>query len=147
VLRPVKNGFVVSLAIDPEEQESLSRTIEWLKKRHTRQATNKRASQRFDARGEPCVIYAGDIEIECKLADVSADGAMLVTDAAAVLELDVSVAVGRVAARVVRRQPDRIGVEFAAAQSLKTLLVDLKAIRDPADKGAERQFFDSGERA
>ncbi|MFY8030272.1 MAG: PilZ domain-containing protein [Devosia sp.] len=145
VLRSVKSGFVVALAIDAEELVSLSRTIEWLKKRHTRQATNTRASPRFDIRGEPCTVYAGDIEIECRLADVSTDGAMLVGDAAAVLDLHAMVKVGRVAARVVRRQPDRIGVEFTSPQSLKTLLVDLKAKRELVGQSAVSSFFEPGE--
>lgn len=144
VLRQAKDGFVVALTTDPDERAALSRTIDWLKKRHTRQATNKRASARFEARQEVCTIYVGDVTIDCRLSDISTDGAMLVTDAAAILELDAPIYVGRVAARVVRRQPDRVAVAFTSPQTLSALLLDLKATRaGPSGAGGTQTgFFD-----
>lgn len=125
VLRSVAGGFVVRLAASEAELDALAGKIAWLKKRHTRAASNLRTAARFAMRGEPCQVTFEGGQVACKLLDISVEGARLSGDMTALPELGSNVRVGSVAARVVRLQPDNIGVAFASPQSLKTLLIAL----------------------
>jgi len=123
VVRIVSGGFAVAVQSSAIEQQSLADTINWLKKRHARQAEDLRSAPRIRARGEPCIVRYLDTEWEVNLFDISISGASVTATKRPPINSEVRI--GRIDARVVRHTEGRFGVVFNSVQLLSTLLAEL----------------------
>ncbi|MEQ1768589.1 MAG: hypothetical protein ABL879_02005 [Devosia sp.] len=131
VARPVDGGFVVAISATEIERKSLAATINWLKKRHARQAEDHRSAARTKTRSERCIVRWPDAELSAELFDISTSGASLKADS--LPPLATVVHIGRVEAQVVRHMEGRFGVRFATTQTLSTVIADLIAAADPGE--------------
>lgn len=130
--RVFKGGFVVRFPDTEAVDETLTRSIDWLKLKSRGKIAERRRHKRVLPReGTAKLVLGADQVVTCTIQDMSQSGAaILCDDVPAIGRL---VAVGSVPGRVVRHFDGGFGMQFIEVQSLETVEA-LMTLRNAAEK-------------
>lgn len=131
VERALKDGFIVNFVEEETAAVGVDARIDWLKKKATRRAEDRRVHKRVIPRETNAVLILGaESHLECKIRDMSCSGAAI----AASVQPPVGnlLAIGSVPARVVRHFEGGFAVRFLEIQVLAELegLLTLRTKRE-----------------
>jgi hypothetical protein len=130
--RVFKGGFVVRFPEAEAVDDTLTKSIDWLKLKSRGKIAERRRHKRVLPReGAAKLVLGTDHIVGCTIQDMSQSGAaVLCDDVPAIGRL---VAVGSVPGRVVRHFPGGFGMQFVETQSLETVEA-LMTLRNAAEK-------------
>ncbi|MXN63827.1 PilZ domain-containing protein [Stappia sp. GBMRC 2046] len=116
IVREIEGGFAMSVVATPRKRDKLANVLTWLANRDMLNLPEDRRHERFVPKKPFTKIVLPDgREYKSRIIDVSLSGAALKTDVRP--EIGLSIALGKMRARVVRHTEDGIAVEFAAIQN------------------------------
>jgi len=131
VERALKDGFIVNFVEEEAAAGGVEARIDWLKKKASGRAEDRRMHKRVIPRETNAVLILGaDSHLDCKILDMSRSGAAI----AAAVQPPVGnlLAIGSVPARVVRHFEGGFAVRFLEIQALAELegLLTLRTKRE-----------------
>ncbi|MTI19359.1 PilZ domain-containing protein [Rhodobacteraceae bacterium RKSG542] len=120
IARHIDGGFAIDIRATARKRDKLASILTWLANRDRLNLPEDRRHERFVPQNPFTTITLDDKrEYKCKIIDVSLSGAALKTDVRPALGL--SIAIGKMRARVIRHTEDGIAVEFAVVQNRSVL--------------------------
>ncbi|MBA5777616.1 PilZ domain-containing protein [Stappia sp. F7233] len=116
IVREIEGGFAMTIYTTMRKRDKLANVLTWLANRDMLNLPEDRRHDRFVPKNPFTKIILPDgREYKSRIIDVSLSGAALKTDVRP--EIGLSIALGKMRARVVRHTEDGIAVEFAAVQN------------------------------
>lgn len=116
IIRPIENGFAMSIDATPRKREKLAAQLTWLANRHVLGLPEDRRHDRIVPRNPNAQITMPDGRVHrCRIVDLSLSGAALATTDVRP-PVGTAVLLGRLRARVVRQLENGIAIEFAQVQ-------------------------------
>ena len=116
VVRVTEGGFALRINAPLRKRDKLANVLTWLANRDVLNLPEDRRHERFTPKKPFTQIVLPDgRSYKCRIVDVSLSGAFLKTDVRP--EIGISIAIGKMRARVVRHTEDGIAVEFANVQN------------------------------
>jgi PilZ domain-containing protein len=120
MVRPIANGFAMTVAATIRKRDKLAAQLTWLANRSILGLPEDRRHERLVPRNPRSRLITEDgVEHECRVIDVSLSGAAI--NIALDLPIGTPVTLGRTAARVVRHFERGLAVEFNRTQNIETL--------------------------
>lgn len=116
-------GFQAAMTDDPETRSKLAATINWLKKKTLREASDLRDGYRRRPTTSTAYLYTEAGETEVLIVDVSTTGALISSTIRPPLRATVSV--GKIKGRVVRHAELGFAITFTEMADLARLTTDL----------------------
>lgn len=116
IIRPIPNGFAMTIDATPRKREKLAAQLTWLANRHVLGLPEDRRHERIVPRNPNAQITMPDGRVHrCRIIDLSLSGAALtVTEVRP--PIGTAILLGRLRARVVRQIENGIAIEFAQVQ-------------------------------
>jgi len=117
----IEGGFVMDVAASPRKRDKMAAQLTWLANKDALNLPEDRRHERVvpDNRHSTVVLDDGR-RYNCKIIDISLSGAAIELDVRPAMGTPVTL--GRMRARVVRHFQDGVGVEFASAQEMITVV-------------------------
>jgi len=116
VVREIEGGFAMRINAPLRKRDKLANVLTWLANRDVLNLPEDRRHERFTPKNPFTQIVLPDgRSYKCRIVDVSLSGASLKTEVKP--EIGISIALGKMRARVVRHTEDGIAVEFANVQN------------------------------
>lgn len=117
----VAGGFVMDIAASARKRDKMAAQLTWLANKDVLNLPEDRRHERVvpDIR-HSTVVLDDNRRYNCKIIDISLSGAAIEIDVRPALGTPVSL--GRMRARVVRHFQNGVGVEFASAQEMLTVV-------------------------
>ncbi|MFD1702105.1 PilZ domain-containing protein [Methylopila henanensis] len=120
MVRPVANGFAMTVRATIRKREKLAAQLTWLANRQILGLPEDRRHERLIPRNPRSTLTTEDgVPHDCRLIDVSLSGAAVMI--ALQPPVGSPVMVGRTAGRIVRHLENGVAVEFNRTQSIETL--------------------------
>jgi hypothetical protein len=120
IVRLLKHGFVIRMAVSEEQRSGLAAKISWVESHKNHDTPNQRAGQRFIPANPYSKIIFSDASVEtCLIVDLSVAGAAISADT--VPPIRTVLGVGSVVGRVVRHFVGGFAVQFIERQSRDTV--------------------------
>lgn len=120
MVRPIPNGFAMTVTATVRKRDKLAAQLTWLANRSMLGLPEDRRHDRITPRNPRAVLVMEDgTQIEVRVIDVSLSGAAVSTNM--MLPIGSPVTLGRTAARVVRHFEKGIAVEFNRPQNQEQL--------------------------
>lgn len=121
MVRPVANGFAMTVNATIRKRDKLAAQLTWLSNRQILGLPEDRRHERVVPRNPRSTLTTDDGAVhDCRLIDVSLSGAA-VTVGGFQPPVGSSVLLGRTAGRVVRHLENGLAIEFSRTQSVETL--------------------------
>lgn len=120
MVRPVANGFAMTVTATIRKRDKLAAQLTWLANRNILGLPEDRRHERVIPRNPRAVLQTEDgSSHDCRIIDVSLSGAAV--QIGLDLPIGTPVMLGRTSARVVRYLENGLAVEFSRPQNLETL--------------------------
>lgn len=121
MVRPVANGFAMTVTATIRKRDKLAAQLTWLANRQILGLPEDRRHERIIPRNPRSILTTEDgVAHDCRLIDVSLSGAA-VTISGMQPPVGAPVVLGRTTGRVVRHLENGLAIEFSRTQTLDTL--------------------------
>ncbi len=115
IVRPLPNGFAMTVSATLRRREKLAAQLTWLCNRHVLNLPEDRRHERILPKNPRTTLTLSDgVGHPCRIIDMSLSGAAVAIDVK--LEIGAAVMLGRMQSRVVRHFEGGVGLEFRQSQ-------------------------------